>query len=309
MSTKRIFSVLFVAAVVAATMGVSVDTANAAIFETAAKVQEGEIYAADPMFDSVGFMYTKIDDLWHRAGSGVLIDPEWALVAGHSLLLGGGIEETSGVEFYLGNNLFESSTGRIADEWYTYPGYTAGHTAGHGVDLGLIHLSEPIFSVDPAVLYNGVDLRGTLMQMAGYGSPGTAISGPGNFDGIKRAGSNIAAEFGGDRPPWHRAESQYWLADFDLFYDDLQPLEWMTSPGDSGGGWFADFDGQMQLVGINHGFLGDYGSGVSMAIRTSLYDDWINETMTSVPEPSSIVMFASLGLTLLLFRKRFRRVC
>jgi len=72
----------------------------------------------------------------------------------------------------------------------------------------------------------------------------------------------------------------------------------MTSPGDSGAGWFANIDGQMQLVGINNGAWGEYGWGDSLALRTSLYNDWITETMgsTAVPEPSTLVLFASGAL-------------
>ncbi len=301
MSSIRIRTVFFVLMATLFVMVFSASPSRAALYLNQADLDQGDDYAYNAMFDPVGFMYLKKDGLWQRGGSGVLIDSQWVLTAGHVIVgnddLGGGISD---IQFFTGHDLFGGDYQRaIADAWYIYPGFSGSHAPATGVDLGLLHLTDPVVGVDPAVLFSGEDQRGTVMHMAGFGRPGTAANGYGAFDGIKRAGNNIAQEFGGDRPPWHRAESQYWLADFNAFYDDAQPLEWQTTPGDSGGGWFAQVGGEMQLVGINSGWLGDYGDGVSTAIRTSLYNDWIYETMDShpsVPEPSSFLMFLTGSL-------------
>jgi hypothetical protein len=80
------------------------------------------------------------------------------------------------------------------------------------------------------------------MYMAGYGAPGVWPN-EGPFDGVKRAGENIGDSFGG-----LVVDDNYWLSYFDRFSGKL-PLEWQGSNVDSGGGWFADIDGEMQLVG------------------------------------------------------------
>lgn len=275
-------------------------SAQAGLFNSDEALAASEGYAADSRFDSVGAVYSQdsASGTW-VGGSGVLIDPEWVLTAGHNLLVW---EENSDVRFYFGDNIFESYTEMIADAWYVCPGYTVSVGGGHGVDLGLIHLSEPVLDVNPAVLYSGEDQRGTLMFMAGYGQPGTRASGPQDFDGIKRAGNNIAGNFGGDGP--YVGEPQYWLARFDpAGFPNEQSLEWQTAPGDSGAGWFADIGNESMLVGINSFEAGNYNW--SGALRVSLYNHWIYSTM-GVPEPATIALLATGAVTVLLLRRRRR---
>ena len=143
------------------------------------------------------------------------------------------------------------------------------------------------------------------MNMAGYGVPGTASTGLGTDDGLKRAGSNIAEHFGDD-PPGVFAEDQYWLATFNSPGNpNVQPLEIQVSPGDSGSGWFANIDGTTQLVGIADFRIGDYNYGsLTGAIRVSLYNDWIDQ-VSGIPEPSIVAL---LLLTVPLMRWKGRRV-
>ena len=74
--------------------------------------------------------------------------------------------------------------------------------------------------------------------------------------------------------------------------------------GDSGGGWFANIDGQMQLIGISaqESFLVE-----SIAIRPAAYADWINAKISPVPEPSSMVLFTTAGFFVSLRRSRAKR--
>ena len=221
-------------------------------------------------------MQDAINGLW-TAGSGVLIAPDWVLTAGHNIsgmgVHGGGI---SAVNFYLGTNIFQSSTLSVADAWYPYPGYSYDPSGlqGSGSDIGLIHLSQPIVDVAPAVLFSGEDLVGTHVYMAGFGQPAVAGGTLGACDGIKRAAENIADRIGGIT-----VESQYWLAEFGPPWNaDFLPLEAGVTPGDSGGSWFND---QGQIVGISSFVRGDYlnyGSS-SGAIRVSQYGDWINDNV------------------------------
>ncbi len=268
-----------------------------------------EAYAQDPMFQSVGCLFVNESSGW-VAGSAVIISPEWLLTAAHVVDGGGG--SISEVRFYTGASIYagyDSLT--YGDAYYLHPGFAPGQN-GVGVDLALVHLSTPITNLTPATLYSGVDERGTLMSMVGYGAPGNEVTGVGEFDGVKRAGTNVASDFGGDALYWAEIESQYWIAPFLYQRSDVQSLEWMGTPGDSGGGWFADIDGEMQLVGISQGWIDDLGYfGDTMALRTSLYNDWIYETMeanSSVPEPSTLVIFASGMLALLPAVRRRRRL-
>ena len=61
------------------------------------------------------------------------------------------------------------------------------------------------------------------------------------------------------------------------------------------------------LMGLMSFQLYDYE--YTGAIRVSLYNDWINETTSSVPEPATLVMFATGSLALLprLLRRRKRQ--
>ena len=260
-------------------------------------------FAADSMFQSAGAVWANWDDGWHQA-TGVLIHPEWVLTAGHPLLgnddLGGGISE---VRFYTGADSYQWEHKVFADQWFAYDGYTAARPSGTGVDLGLIHLVDPIFDIVPAEIYRGTDTRDTLMHMAGYGDHGFAGSST-SFDGLKRAGNNVANAFGGDFGYWS-IEEQFWIADFEL-PGRAEPLEWQGAPGDSGSPWFAELDGRMQLVGISSFTKGDlnYGSSTG-AVRTSLYTDWIDEHVNPVPEPSTLAMMLGMLPFLVGFRRRF----
>jgi hypothetical protein len=250
---------------------------------------EYEAFALDPMFASVGWLAGTGSEGWTVAGSGVLIAPDWVLTSAH-VIMRGDFSGFSNMAFSLSTSIYTDPPHYVfADAWYPYPGYSDTRS-GHGVDLGLIHLSQPILDVAPAVLFSGEDERGTLMYMAGYGQPGTYHTGLQPFDGIKRAGSNVAEKFGDD-PPHTTAQNQYWMSAFTLYDLNYQPLEWQSSPGDSGGAWFADIDGQMRLVGINNGVYGDYGNGYSFALRTSLYNDWITTTIaTHSPAPLGVTV-------------------
>jgi hypothetical protein len=261
-----------------------------------------EAFAADPRVQSVGWVSEFTSGVYYVAGSGVLIDPSWVLTAGH-VILGTDNNGFAGMRFRLGSSVYGTPTASVvADAWFPYPGYLSTMTTGTGSDIGLIHLSSPITSITAAERFRGTDQRYTQMYMSGYGDPGTSATGPLAFDGIKRAGTNIAEDLG-----FGSVESQYWLSNFAYpGGSDLQPLEWGTAPGDSGCGWFADIDGRSQLVGVNDFMWRNYGAGgYSGAIRVSLYNDWIDTTMASVPEPGSIGILV-IGAFGLLRRRRHR---
>ena len=279
-----------------------------AMYLDQASLDAADEFALDSRFESVGWLAGSGNDgSWVVAGSAVLINSEWLLTAGH-VAEGAKVDGYSSLYFSLSTSIYGSDPGYVqADAWYVYPGYSSDVGVATNVDLALIHLSEAVVGVSPAVLYSGEDERGTVLYAAGYGAPGTVSSGVGDFDGVKRAGSNVGEAFGDD-PPWVFAENQYWFSSFDAYDSNKQSLEWQSTPGDSGAGYFAYIDGQWQLVGINSGIWGDQGNGYSVGIRTSLYLDWIYDTTgitpgTEVPEPGSMSLL-STGLLAVFSRAR-----
>ncbi len=277
-------------------------TASAALFRTASLIDEGEAFANDRMFDSVGWLRgINDDDDGFVAGSAVLIDPYWVLTATHVTLWTGNDRSFSELSFSLSRSIFDDDPNFVdAGEWFTFPGYNS--FPGRGNDIALVRLVDPIFDVIPAERYRGTDELGMRVNTVGYGNPGVWPN-ERPFDGVQRAGENIVDCFG----CLAAVNNNYILAEFDDGLDRLRPalpLEWAGSNVDSGGGWFADVDGNMQLVGISAFVRGN--SNTTGASRVSLYNDWIDETIAtnSVPEPSSLVMFAFGSLGLLLRRGR-----
>jgi len=276
-------------------------TASAGLYVSADLIAEGEAFADDPMFNSQGW-FNGVDGNGDGfiAGGGVLIDPHWILTVTHVTLSNDNSTPWASMSFSMTNRIFgEPPELRAIDEWYTFPGYNP--RPGRGNDIALMHLVDPIFDVIPAVRYRGNDEAGMHVSTVGYGNPGTWPR-EGSFDGVQRAGENIVDCVG----CFGTVNSNYLLAEFDdgLFTPTL-PLEWVGAQIDSGGGWFADVDGSMQLVGLSAFILGNHNT--TGATRISLYNDWIDD-ITSVPEPSSLVLLSLVGsITLLVTRRRTNR--
>jgi hypothetical protein len=77
----------------------------------------------------------------------------------------------------------------------------------------------------------------------------------------------------------------------------------MGTPGDSGGGWFIDVNGEMQLAAVTSFYLGDFSYvGATGALRVSLYNDWID---SYVPEPTSLLLLVA-GVACSLIRRHGR---
>jgi len=276
---------------------------EAGLFNTAEVLENARIFALDSTFDPVGlFTGTNSNNETFVVGSGILIDPYWVLTAGHVTLSGPGVLWQS-MEFNLSADTGANPDKFIpADLWIPYPGYDTTVPVGTGSDIALVRLSEPVFDVTPAARFYGEDVAGIHLLMAGYGNPGVWPT-SGAFDGIRRAGENVGDSLGGLEG---EVEEQYWLAEFDDATEQPLPIEWVGSRNDSGGPWLADVDGTMQLVGITSFVVGDFES--TGAIRTSLYNGWIDTTIASasVPEPTSTALM-TIGLLAWLGVRRRKR--
>jgi hypothetical protein len=200
------------------------------------------------------------------------------------------------------------------------------------VDLGLVHLSQPITNVTPAQMDFSTSLLERLGTSVGYGRSGTGLTGMNTNPGTKRAGQNVIDAQGGMLMRMGDGSS----LDLDgisptvLFYDFDKPaesvlssmgstapvaLEYLIGNGDSGGGLFIDVGGVTKLVGV-HSFLaslpdpldttgpnGDYGD-LAGVVSVQSFGNWIYE-VTGVPEPSglSLLLLGLSGLAIVRRRK------
>lgn len=261
-------------------------------------------FANDPMFQSVGWV-RGINGGSFAAGSGVLIAPDWVLTVGHVVTRDDMLGWTA-MQFSFDNAFNPNRVLHPADAWYAYPGFVSDHGAGGANDIGLIHLADPITNVIPAKLYDGDVPVGTHAYLSGYGVQGyTPPSHLLPFDGEQRAGENVVDGIGDDILG---IGNQFLTLDWGpVFRTPSLPLEFGGSNFDSGGGVFANMNGQVQLIALMAFVNGDFYS--TGAIRPAVYLPWIHSYVTSVPEPSAalLLLTAATFLSLANARARLRR--
>lgn len=256
--------------------------------------------AASALYESVGkFTYSIGADSY--IASGVLISPEWVLTAGHvtggNNYLGGGI---SNMSFSLTTG--DSILNYVTSEWITHPGWAA--TAGSlfaGYDLGLVRLSSSVTAVQAASLYLQEILQVQPGTIVGYGSTGTGLTGfQAGTAGTKRAGQNMIDAQGNGVT----ISSAILFSDFDrpgvpgessLGSSSPLALEYLSAPGDSGGGLFITQNSQTFLVGVTS-FGWGYTDGSANSddgdlagfTSTTANAAWISSvTGIAIPEPST----------------------
>jgi len=137
-------------------------------------------------------------------------------------------------------------------------------------DIAIARLQRPIDLDFYPDLYDNDDEKGKICGMAGYGFHGNFKTGFlfNSYDNKKRAGSNIIDDIEGD------------VLTYSINNTNKTSLEFLISPGDSGGGLFID----KKLAGI-HSFIyskkgkadGKYGN-VGCSTRISKYVEWIRKT-------------------------------
>ena len=266
--------------------------------------------AASALYESVGRFSYSVGGSSYLA-SGILISPDWVLTAGHvtggNNYLGGGIS----------NMTFSLTTGNgvlsyAAAEWMTHPGWAASQgNLFSGTDLGLVRLSRSVTAVQAATLYLQDTLQIQPGTIVGYGATGTGLTGfQAGTAGTKRAGQNMIDGQGDGLT----IASSILFVDFDrpgvpsesvLGNSSPLNLEYLSAPGDSGGGLFITQDSQTFLVGVTSfgwGYLdgvsnSDYGD-LAGFISTSANAGWISSvTGVAIPEPSSSsLIFAAFWL-------------
>lgn len=268
-------------------------------------------------FDSVGeFLWTESDGSY--IASGVLINDQWVLTAAHVV---SGIDSSniSTMTFTIGGTIYYASE--------TY--YNAGWTddVNDGYDIGLVKLSTVVTTATAATVYTGSDENHTVATIVGYGLTGNGSTGvqSGSY-GTKRAGTNVISLGSAlNSINWTGGGNDSLLvADFDqpgMTSGDPTTslgvptdLEYCAAPGDSGGGWFIEVDGEYQLAGITSFLLSQDNIQCNYddlfgATRVSDYLDWISQYTSfnvAIPEPASALLLLSTGL--MLIRRRRSRV-
>jgi len=258
-------------------------------------------YANSGLFESVIPIEVRIGDSWFFRGSSVAIANDVVLFSAHQARPDddpAGLYDGYSVHFT--SNFFQPGPQYFdAIDVVVHPDY-AGERSGP--DLALAFFEPGSFQVDPVTLYSGPHVVDTPYHIAGFGQPGTPSTGLQNYDGNRRAGTNLLTStgaFGG----------QYLSATFvtPLGFE-FQELGLLGTPGDSGGGWFIDVNGELQLAGITSLWSGipAYGAATFATPFTPETLAWINSEIQShaVPEPSSAALLLVGALGARRIRKR-----
>ena len=211
-----------------------------------------DIDELSPKEDDLSITDKLATKFFRQYGSLAIIRPHWALTAAHV---------TTGAH---NHTAYKDNKAEYPLRIFVHPAFN-DNVLGYN-DIALCYSAKD-FKLDfYTPLYTGQDEVGKDITMAGYGLRGTFRTGAVVSDGKKRAGQNTI-----------EGVSRAVLTCSASPDSRKKPLEYMISPGDSGGGMYIG----NKLAGINSFLMaidkvpdGTYGDD-SAFTRVSLYVDWI----------------------------------
>lgn len=211
-----------------------------------------DIDELSPKEDELSITDKLATKFFRQYGSLAIIRPHWALTAAHV---------TTGAH---NHTAYKDNKAEYPLRIFVHPAFN-DNVLGYN-DIALCYSAKD-FQLDfYTPLYTGQDEVGKDITMAGYGLRGTFRTGAVISDGKKRAGQNTI-----------ESVSRAVLTCSASSDSRKKPLEYMISPGDSGGGMYIG----NKLAGINSFLMaidkvpdGTYGDD-SAFTRVSLYVDWI----------------------------------
>lgn len=135
------------------------------------------------------------------SGSGVLLNSEWVLTAGHVVNAAGAGRMTISV----------NGTQRGVTDVFPNPGWVDDPAPGlgQGNDLMLLRLSEPISGAPVVPIWQGGGSGPLMGLMAGYGKGGNGLLGAYLSGGSLQAGLNVVDRF------LSVGDGGFWVTDFD----------------------------------------------------------------------------------------------
>ena len=209
----------------------------------------------------IGHMNDELNSSY--SGSCVVIDPYYVITAAHVV--------ANGITF----TVIHDGKPHVASIVATHINFKPKEFGSN--DISLIKLSTPIKLDFYPDLYKKKDELSRVCSIAGYGYAGTFSTGYNSkkFDNKKRAGSNII----------NSIRDNILLCSTT---DKATTLEFLITPGDSGGGLFID----NKLAGINSCVFAKDGNGnsdygdESGHTRISDYIEWIQKTKATIEKIS-----------------------
>ena len=198
--------------------------------------------------------------------TGTLISPTHVLTAGHCLTNTKGaltVGQTGG-RFRLNGVVYNTVHIFVHPSW---KGGNNGDAEGE-FDAIVMELDKPVPNVTPSPLYRQVPTVGQLLTIVGYGEQGTGTKGS---DGTIPASGTV--NFGTTTLDIVTPTYLKWN------FENKQPVESNTAPGDSGGPQFITVNGVLTVASItNGGSLDSAGYGdVSYNTRVDAIAAWIDQ--------------------------------
>lgn len=192
-------------------------------------------------------------------GSAVVISPHWALTAAHI------VEKSDSCSIKINGKVYKITKIIIHPEY-------KDKNFGHG-DIALCFCEEAISLDHYPALYAKDDEVGKLCSMAGWGTTGTFNSGADKFDDKRRGGSNFIDE----------TFAKVLVCSPSRRDKTYTSLEFLISPGDSGGGLFIGDE----LAAIHSSVMASDKnpnssySDQSCHTRISVYKLWIEQSINN----------------------------